>query len=302
MIAALLIIFATFLWAVDTLIRYPLISSGFSAQSLVFFEHLLLFLIFLPTMLKKRQKYWSESVSTIFYFFIIGGLGSAVATVAFTKAFTMISPSLVILLQKLQPLVVVLLARIFLQEKIKKGFWTWAAVAIFGSLLISYNDIVPFFEEFKFSTALISRHALTGYLLAFISVVSWASSTVFGKKLTGRGFATTEIMAGRFFFGLMVMIPFVAFQKMPFWGNLDFLDTMGQIVLMVCISGILGMFVYYKGLKGCSAKLSSILELFFPLFAVSLNWIFLDQELDIIQLVGAGFLLLSSFMLRWKSY
>lgn len=302
MLAALSIILATLLWALDTLVRYPLVYSGMSAQTLVFIEHVILFSIFLPTLVKHRFKFWNEQVSTLFYFVIIGGMGSALATVAFTKAFSLLNPSLVILLQKLQPLVVIALARIFLKEQIRGGFWTWAAVAFVGSFLISYDDIFPTLSKLDFSREFISRSSLYGYALTLLAVLSWASATVFGKKLTAKGFTTSEIMGGRFFFGLIVMIPLVSFQTQPFWGDFNVLDTLSKIGIMVFLSGLLGMFFYYWGLKKTSARMSSLLELFFPVFAVTLNWIFLGRDLEITQIIGASLLLLSSFVIRWKHY
>jgi len=217
MLAGFFIILATLLWALDTLIRYPLISQGFSAQSMVFIEHLILFAIFFPRIYKSRFKFWNEQVSTLFYFLIVGGLGSAIATVSFTKAFSLVNPSLVILLQKLQPIVAITLARIFLTEKIKKGFIPWALIALAGSVLISYEDIFPTLMNLDFSGPILSKGALVGYLLTLLAVFSWASATVFGKKLTVKGFTTQEIMGGRFFFGLLVIIPMVSFQKQVLW-------------------------------------------------------------------------------------
>lgn len=302
MLAGLMIILATFLWALDTLIRYPLIHQGFSAQSMVFIEHLVLFALFFPRLYKSRFRFWHEQVSTLFYFLIIGGLGSAIATVSFTKAFSLVNPSLVILLQKLQPIVAITLARIFLEEKIKRGFLPWAVVALVGSLLISYNDIFPHLSSLDFSAPLLSKGALAGYLLALLAVFSWASATVFGKKLTAKGFSTQEIMGGRFFFGLLVIIPMVSFQKSTLWGSFGLFDTVAKILLMISLSGLLGMFFYYKGLKSISARVAALLELFFPLFAVSLNWIFLGHYLEITQIIGAFMLLLSSVVIQWKQY
>ncbi len=302
MLAVLSIILATLLWALDTLVRYPLIYQGFSAQSLVFLEHVILFLIFFPTLFKQRFKFWNEQVSTLFYFFIVGGLGSAIATVSFTEAFALVNPSLVILLQKLQPIVAITLARLFLKERIKQGFWFWAALAMLGSLLISYEDIFPNLLQLDFSLTLIAKRSLFGYFLALVAVFSWASATVFGKKLSSRGFTTSELMGGRFFFGLLVIIPMVIVQKNSFWGGFELFDTAAKIALMVFLSGLLGMFFYYRGLKGVSARMATLLELFFPLFAVALNWIFLDRALGVTQILGAALLLLSSLMIQWKHY
>lgn len=50
------IIAAAFCWALDTLIRYPLIYSGIAAEYIVLMEHLLLTLFFLPVLPKLMLK------------------------------------------------------------------------------------------------------------------------------------------------------------------------------------------------------------------------------------------------------
>jgi drug/metabolite transporter (DMT)-like permease len=269
---------------------------------MVFIEHLILFALFFPRLYKSRFKFWNEQVSTLFYFVIVGGLGSAIATVSFTKAFSLVNPSLVILFQKLQPIVAITLARIFLAEKIKRGFIPWAVVALCGSFLISYEDIFSTLMNFDFSGPILSKGALVGYFLTLLAVFSWASATVFGKKLTAKGFSTQEIMGGRFFFGLLVIIPMVSFQKQVLWGEFELLDTLAKILLMVVLSGLLGMYFYYKGLKSTTARVAALLELFFPLFAIVLNWVFLGHFLEPVQMLGAFMLLLSSVVIQWKQF
>ena len=63
MIGIFLIIGACCLWAIDTLIRYPLLGSGVNAERIVFTEHLYLAAIFLPYIYSKREKIWSSQIS-----------------------------------------------------------------------------------------------------------------------------------------------------------------------------------------------------------------------------------------------
>ena len=49
------IIIASILWALDTLIRYPLLFSGVDAARIVFTEHLFLVLIFVPWLLREKS-------------------------------------------------------------------------------------------------------------------------------------------------------------------------------------------------------------------------------------------------------
>ena len=82
-----LIIGACFLWALDALIRYPLVGKGFSAVSLVFIEHTMLAVLSAYLFFSNISKLKQNKFKPIWYFFIIGGVGSALATVAFTRAF-----------------------------------------------------------------------------------------------------------------------------------------------------------------------------------------------------------------------
>lgn len=300
MLGVFLVIIAGLLWAIDTLIRYPLLAQV-SAERIVFTEHLFLVLFFIPLLIKNRSVIWQTKISSIVYFIIIGVFGSAIGTLCFTKAFGMINPSLVILLQKLQPIVSITLASFFLGEKINKLFIAWALVALTGGLLISSPEIFPGLANFDFKLGFLSQTAMMGYLLTMIAVVSWAASTVFGKKLTAQGYDEIQIMGGRFFFGFI----FLALYAYANRGLITFdwqAIVWGKILLMVILSGVLGMYFYYKGLKSISARVCAIAEMFFPLSAVTINWIFLDVKLTSVQLIGAALLTLGSAVIQLKHY
>lgn len=300
MLGVILVIVAGLLWAIDTLIRYPLLGQV-SAERIVFTEHLFLVLMFIPFMIKERSTIWQTKISSIVYFIVIGVFGSAIGTLCFTKAFALINPSLVILLQKLQPVVAISGAAFFLGEKINKPFLFWAAVALTGGILVSSPDILPGLAEFDFKLGFLSQTAMMGYLLTMIAVVSWGASTVFGKKLTAQGYSEIQIMGGRFLFGFF----FLAFYAYANRGLIAFdwqMMVWGKILLMVVLSGVLGMYFYYKGLKSISARVCALAEMFFPLSAVTINWIFLDAKLTMVQLIGAGLLTLGSAVIQLKHY
>lgn len=299
MLGIVFVILAGVLWAIDTLIRYPLLFGGVSAEKIVFVEQLFLSVIFIPLLFKDAKKIGNLKLSTIFYFIVIGVFGQAIGTLAFTKAFMLINPSLVILLQKLQPIVAITLAHFFLGEKIKKEFILWAAVALIGGLLISSTEIMPGLMKLDFSIGLLSQTAIWGYTLTLIAVVSWGASTVFGKKLSAQGFDEIQIMGGRFVFGLVFMTFYLIYKFGAL--TLDWqMATYGKLLLMVLLSGIAGMYFYYKGLKLISARTCALAEMFFPFSAVVINWVFLGAKLEPIQIIGAGLLIISSVMIQLK--
>ncbi len=299
------VVIASFLWALDTLIRYPLLQTGVDPSRIVFTEHLFLVLFFVPFFFKQKKSFVHFKLSHLFSFFIIGVMGSAVATLAFTEAFRLINPSLVIILQKLQPFVAVFVGSMVLGEKPKKEFWPFMFLAIIGVFFVGlpelFTEIHGSFFSLDSISSVFKKESLIGIGLTLLAVVSWGSSTVFGKKLTKEGYSEITIMGGRFLGGFI-------FLTFYLWGNRLYhsfdlnLFIWGKIFLMVLISGFVGMYFYYKGLRMISARVCAIAELFFPLASVTLNWIILNKPLSPIQIVGAVLMITSATVLQWKNY
>jgi len=209
LIGFFLVIAACALWAVDTLIRYPLMQALQNSLVIVFYEHLLLTLIFLVITFKSFDKFKQIKPKHIIYFILVGGVGSAWATLSFTKAFMYLNPSLVIILQKFQPVVAIVLASIVLKEKIKRVFVLWAIVCLVGALLISFEDILRIVNS-KESIQNLFFHgkSLQGYMLVCFTVIGWGASTVFSKKLVTLGYTDEVILGGRYFMGFICLLPF----------------------------------------------------------------------------------------------
>lgn len=286
---------ACFIWALDTLIRYPLLYKYKSSEIIVFGEHLFLTILFLPALYNARKKIMKMKAFELMCFIMVGAMGSAIATLSFTKSFSLINPSLVILLQKLQPFVAISLAYIILKERITKRFLVWALLAIIGAGLISYHDISSALNLIKSGQLSFNRTSLFGLILALVAVFSWGSATVFGKYLIKQGWAEKDVMAIRFVVGFLAIIPFLLINNV----GLSFpMELWGKVSILALISGVFGMFFYYKGLSLVTAKVCTLAEMSFPFFAVVINWIALDQKLTVVQIIGGILLLLSSTMLQ----
>lgn len=300
MAGTLLVIIACLFWGMDTLIRYPLVERGINPVTIVFYEHIILATIFSLGLIPAIKRIGELKLADVFSFFIIGGIGSAIATVAFTESFQYLNPSLVILLQKLQPVVAIILAAVLLKEEIQKQFVIWASVCLVGGLLVSSPDIERFYHLMVSNFgAVTSDVALRGYALVAVSIVGWGATTVFGKRLSLAGFETKSIMAGRFLTGLLMLIPFVTWDRsLVLPQGEDYL----RILIMVIISGALAMWFYYQGLKRLSAKTTAIAEMFFPFFAIIVNWIFLGKQLTELQLIGGAILIFGSLVIQLKKY
>jgi len=298
MTGIIFIFFACLLWAADTLIRYPLLFGGSSAQQIVLFEHLILVTIIIGVFIAKRRSFQFITRQTLFPFIVIGVFGSALGTLAFTEAFYLANPTVVILLQKLQPLVAVTLAYFLLKEKISPRFLVWLTLALFGSLLLIWPDIEVLFMRVDVGDIAHHHNALLGYGLALFAVVSWGSATVFGKKLSSEGIDSIDLMAGRFSFGLLGMLPF-AFLTPTLITSIE-LSIFQKILILAVISGLIGMYFYYQGLKRIPAHWATLAEMLFPVAAIFVNWLFLNVEITYIQVLGAVTLITASTMVQFR--
>jgi drug/metabolite transporter (DMT)-like permease len=290
------IFFACLLWAADTLIRYPLLFGGSSAQQIVLFEHLILVVIIIGVFVIQRRKLKFLSRKTIVPFIVIGIFGSALGTLAFTQAFFLANPTVVILLQKLQPLVAVTLASLVLKENISPRFFLWLGLALLGSLLLIWPDFKTLLSSLEEGSIQGSNKALWGYVLALFAVVSWGAATVFGKKLSSEGLDSVDLMAGRFSFGLIGMLPF-AWVTPSLITSID-IGIFQKIAVLALMSGFIGMYFYYQGLKRIPAHWATLAEMFFPVAAIFINWLFLNVGMTQVQLIGAVTLVAASTMVQ----
>ncbi|MFC1662851.1 DMT family transporter [Patescibacteria group bacterium] len=277
------IIIAAILWSTDTVFRFPL-TEQISATMIVFAEHALGALILLPLIWKavKLLKRLSVKEWGAFLFITIGG--SVIATLAFTASFSHVSPSVAILLQKTQPLIAIMLATIFLHEKMPKNFWWWAFLAIGGAYLVSFPDILPNLSIYE--------GGAIGIFYALIAAFFWGGSTVFGRIVLKR-ISYYQLTALRLGGGAVALFAILLWQ-----GNTNLIgqltsDQFIKLLLIVLIPGTFALLIYYRGLAKTKASVATIAELTWPLSAVIINWIILEQSLVPMQLIGGAVLLLA---------
>ncbi len=288
----LLIFGACILWALDTLIRYPLLFSGVSPWTIVWLEHAILVAVMawwiVPALRRGRF-----SPRTWLGFLVIGGLGSGLGTVAFTQAFALVNPSVVILIQKLQPVVAVTLAAVLLGERIDRRFVGAFALCIAGSIMIAWKDLSPALDGAAWTDRERSD-LLLGYGCTLFAVVAWGAATVFGKQLSNRGMTTAELMGGRFLLGFLVLTPCLFAFGAPTAAADPAVAS--KVALMVALAGLGGMALYYLGMKRLPARTTAIAEMFFPVAAVTINWLApqVDAPLTALQIAGAAVLLAGS--------
>jgi drug/metabolite transporter (DMT)-like permease len=280
-LGVLLVALGAALWGTDAVLRVPLLEV-MSPPAIVLSEHLVLLLYSVPAVALGWRIFPRLGVSQWIALLVIAWGGSALATLLFTAAFAYGNPTVVILLQKTQPLFAIVLAHILLQERLRWAYWPCLVVAVLGAYLISFDGLVEPFE------ALGSAQALTAALTLGAAIL-WGSSTALGRfVLKDMPFHT--LTGAR----LLLALPFL-------WGIVLTQGSLGQIgtglaaeparvVLLALVPGLLGLLLYYRGLSATKASYATLAEISFPASAVALNWIFLGVGLSANQILGFALL------------
>lgn len=294
LVGVLAVVLCMILRASDIIFR----SSVLDSCSIVFIvgvEHIIgAVVLWIFSRLKKVQPIKLGITQWMSLIFI--GCGVSVGGVwCFTKAFLYINPAIVILLQKLQPIIIILLSSLFLKERISLKFLIFSILGIISAYFMSFG-----FLPIDFSMN------LKGVLYALGAVCLWGAGTVVGKNLIA-DISPFDMSRYRYYIGawfcliLFSCIYLGSFDNNIIKSNFETLislkSSMFALIYMALISGgLLSLYLYYLGLKRISASLSGILELFYPVSSIILSWLVLGYEFKWYELVfGSLVLIFMSF-------
>jgi drug/metabolite transporter, DME family len=265
-----LVAVAATMWGTDALFRRPLAQST-SATTIVFGEHVVLVLLTLPLLLPAMRALFSAGLRYVAAGVAVGAGASAVATILFTQAFVHGDPITPVVLQKVQPLVVVLGALILLGEQPRPRFAWFLVPALVGVWLIAFPDPLD-----------VHLHGLTPIALALGAAVLWGLGTVFGRYLTRR-LAFEHVLTVRFAFGLLASAIALPVVGAPAYAGLH--DSV-WIAYLALVTGAAALTLYYYGLRRTPATLASIAELAYPVTAGIVGYVAFDATLSWSQWLG----------------
>lgn len=262
---------AAALWGTDALFRRGL-ALDLPAASVVVWEHAVLAVLVLPVLVRIpwRRLRAADWISLL----LIGAGASALATILFTAAFRYGDPNTPLLLQKLQPFVAVLGARVLLGERLTPRFGGWFAAALVCAWLVTFADPLD----------VRAGPAAAGALGASAAVL-WGMGTVLGRRMAGR-LSVPQLTAARFGIGLPAALLLAGVGP----GRVDTLRIgAGDVVPLVLLSllpGLLALLLYYRGLRGTPASAATVAELAFPVTALVVNYVAFGATLSPTQVLG----------------
>ncbi len=280
---AMAICVAATLWGLDGVVLTPRLYS-LNIGLVVFIFHALPFLLMNIFMYRQYRHLKSFTSGDVLMFFLLSLFGGAIGTLAIVKALFLVNfqaLTIVVLLQKLQPVFAITLAALLLREKLKRNFLLWSALAISASYFLTFGFSLPNLVTGS-ETALAAGFSL---LAAF----AFGSSTVFSKKVLQKySFFTATFY--RYAFTSIIMLLFVVstgmLKTIPEINGLQW-----SIFLLIGVTtGSGAIFLYYFGLTRIRAMLATICELCFPVSAILFDYLVNDRVLNLVQWISAAIL------------
>jgi drug/metabolite transporter (DMT)-like permease len=245
-------------------------------------EHVVLVIVMLPWLAPAARALLRSSGRTQLAVLVIGAGSSALATTLFTAAFRIGDPVTPQVLQKLQPVLAILLAAIILGERVTRRFPWFAVPAIAGAWLLAFAE--------PFDVSVQSAQAAA---LAVGAAALWAAGTVLGR-LASAELSFVHLTTLRFGVGLVTLIVLaaatstsvdVAFELVP------------RLIALALIPGLLALVLYYIALRQTPATRATLAELAFPVTAAAVGVTWLDGRLDLSQWAGFVIVLVSVVLL-----
>jgi drug/metabolite transporter (DMT)-like permease len=275
-IGAALVCLAAAMWGFDGVVLTPRLWN-LDVSYVVFILHALPFLGMNLLLFREYKQIKTLSNSDMTYFVLIALFGGALGTLAIVKALFLVQfkhLTVVALLQKLQPVFAIILARILLKERTGPNFIFWAVVAMAGGYFLTF--------EFQLPVLVNEGNMLPAAMYAAFAAFSFGSATVFGKRVLNKVSFRTALFY-RYGLTTIIMLCIILIN-----GRYDqFAKTTPAnwtfFVIIGLTTGSGAILLYYYGLKYIKANVSTMCEMCFPVAAVIFDYIFNGQVLSPVQ-------------------
>lgn len=285
-IGGLAIVLAASLWGLDGIVLTPRLYN-LDTKFVVFMLHLLPFIgmnfIFYKEyrVLKKFTRY------DYIFMTLVAVFGGVIGTLSIVKALFLLNfqhLTIVTLLQKLQPVFAIILARFILKERIAKKFVVWAILALLAGYFLTFEFSNPFSVE--------HHNILEASMYAVVAAFAFGSSTVFGKRMVS---TITHKQTLFFRYGLTTLILSVINVFSNNLGEFSKITTLNWKIFIIIglTSGSGAAFIYYYGLRHVKANVATICELSFPISSILFDYLFNGSILSPFQWVSMSIMIFS---------
>ena len=285
------------LWGTESAWRIPL-NELFDADVIVFWEHVLILLMFLPILIPQLGELRKIDAPTWGYLLFSGFAGSAVGTIFFTLALKNGNPTVVNVILNIQPVISTLGAFMLFGDRLTPRFFLYAGVAVVAGIFLSVEH--PGLIGVSFAQA--GLNLGTGY--ALLCALFWGLSTVAGRgvmtRMPLRLAACLRIVVGLvcMTFILVVYGKLNSASLWPVTAQTHAGTAIVALILLASISGGIPLLIYFEGLRLTRASTAGYFEMMQTLAAVCITWGFFHATLHPHQVIAAIVLMAAVVMVQ----
>ena len=293
LLGALAICLSASLWGLDGVALTPRLYN-LPVPLVVFLLHAVPFVVMQPFLFKGYRTFRNLRRGDWFVLLLVALTGGILGTFSIVKALFLVNfnqLSVVVLLQKLQPVFAIVLAGLLLKERITPRFLTRAVVAIAGAYLLTFGLSLP-----DLDTGAATAQAA---MWAAIAAAAFGSATVFGKRLLS-ALDFREATFGRY--GLTALLALLYLFASGTGVPLGEVTAQNWMLILVIglTTGSGAIFLYYFGLTRVRAIVATICELSLPLSAILFDYLINGSVLGPWQWVGAAVLIAAITMVSLR--
>lgn len=293
------IILGAMMWGIDGVLLTPkYFTFGlYNVVLIVFVAHLIPLIILSIFNRNNYLKFKTFSRENVIYLLLISIFGGTLGTLSIVKALQLseFNPySLVVLIQKSQPIFAVLSAYIILKERPNKKFSIVFIISMFCLYVLTFGLHNPFELEYK---------SMLASLFSLIAAISFGISTTFSRKIS-LSLNSKTITFYRFLFTSLITFGLLLLTPKNSINDFKFLISSSNILILagiISIWGLISSYLYYIGMKKTKAIYATICELAYPLTSLILDVVINHQVLEPIKLFSATLLIISILYLNFNN-
>src|SRR5205809_1352667 len=280
------------LWGTESARRIPL-NALFDAKVIVFWEHVLILIMFVPLLVSRLAEIRKIDARTWGYLIFSGFAGSAVGTIFFPLALKYGNPTVVNVILNILPVISTMGAFLLFGDCLRPRFFLYAGIAIVAGIFVSVAH--PTLIGVSFERAGLNRG--TGY--ALVCALFWGLSTVAGRGVM-IGMPLRLASSLRIVVGLtcmtLILLTYGKLHGAALWpvaAQAHATKAIVWLVLLASISGGIPLLIYFEGLRLTHASTAGYFEMMQTLAAVCITWGVFHATLQLHQ-VFSGLVLVAA--------
>ena len=286
---ALLMTLMVTVWA----LAFPLIKTGLKELSfinLTIMRFLFVCITLATILVLKSSKFSKLHKKDILPIFILGFFGVMVYHIGLNYGEQFISPGAASLIIATIPIIIVILAAVFLKEKI-----TWKKIL---GVLLAFGGVL-IISMWGRPEATIEINYISGAIAVLIAAIMGAFYTIAGKKLLER-YTALSLTVYAMLFGSLGLIPLISTSLFNEVATLS-TDAWFAIIFLGLFSTVIGYLLWYLALEIKTASELSVYLYAIPVLSTIVSYFWFDDKITIMFVLGGALVIIGLAIVNMKN-